>query len=29
VNRMREGKLPVSKPIQLEQLIGLDIESGA
>jgi len=29
VNRMREGKLPVSRPIQLEQLIGLDIESGA
>lgn len=29
VNKMREGKLPISKPLQLEQLIGLDIESGA
>lgn len=29
VNKIREGKLPISKPLQLEQLIGLDIEGGA
>jgi len=26
VNKMREGKLPISRSFQLEQLIGLDIE---